>query len=515
MRYSIGFVALGLLANLYTTTCFHSSLLSKPFRETSIARYPEKDPSRSSTQLEVSPLTTIASSPIGAITVLASIILVHEAGHYLAARSFNISVVEFSIGFGPKILGFEAIGNEFNLRALPLGGFVRFPENYDLGKAEQQRGAARQAFMQRRQEENWTAWQDTINILTFGFWDEQRRQKRKRELAAMAATQETNNLSWWQRALKRPTRKPEPDPEDFEIDYFDDPNLLQNRPWQERAVVLSGGVVFNMLLAFVLYFGEINFGTGIPQPVFDSGVVVSQSPRPDGASAGILRQGDVILGINGHPVTMTSPTPMGAQRQVSDVIGVIRETPSGESLKLKVLRDSREFDITVKPQQAGTIQSIGVFLGPNFKEIKKIKSDDAIEAAQLAYRYLSQVVSQTFNGVLGLIGTLLMGQGPPPGQSVSGPIGLIKSGTEVVSTRDLTTVLLFAAALSVNLGVINALPLPALDGGQLVFVIAEAVTGKKVDQRLQESITSVAILLLLFVSVSTAFSDVGSILSGR
>lgn len=84
----------------------------------------------------------------------------------------------------------------------------------------------------------------------------------------------------------------------------------------------------------------------------------------------------------------------------------------------------------------------------------------------------------------------------------------------MVATKDLTAVLLFAAALSVNLGVINALPLPALDGGQLVFVLAEALTGRKVDQRLQEGITSVAVLFLLWVSVSAAIGDVGNILSG-
>jgi regulator of sigma E protease len=75
----------------------------------------------------------------------------------------------------------------------------------------------------------------------------------------------------------------------------------------------------------------------------------------------------------------------------------------------------------------------------------------------------------------------------------------------------LATVLAFAGALSVNLGVINALPLPALDGGQLLFVLAEAVTGRKIDQRIQEGLTSVAVLLLLFVTVSTTFSDVGNI----
>lgn len=479
------------------------------------------------TQLEVSPLTAIASSPIGAVSVLAGIVLIHEAGHYLAARTFNISVVEFSIGFGPKLVGFEAIGNEFNLRALPLGGYVRFPENYNITVVEELRNAAREAFRKRREEENWTAWQDAINILTLGTWDEQRRQKRKREAARRAAADSSssnnnnnNNLAWWKKVFQRgkARAKPEPvDPEDFEIPYFDDPNLLQNRPWQERAVVLSGGVIFNMILAFLLYFGEINLGTGIPQPVFDSGVVVSQAPRSDGPSAGLLRQGDIIVGINGQPISMTTQSPKGAQKQVSDIIGAIRDTPSGQSLKLQVKRggEASQFDVTVKPQKSGSIQTIGVFLGPNFKEIQKIKSDDIMEAAVLAYRYLSQMISQTLDGLLSLLGMVLMGKGPPPGQSVSGPIGLIRSGTEVVSTRDVTAVLLFAAALSVNLGVINALPLPALDGGQLVFVLAEAVTGKKVNQQLQEGITSVAILLLLLVSVSTAFSDVGSIINGR
>ena len=442
-----------------------------------------------------------------------------------------MTVTEFSIGFGPKLIGFDALGNEFNLRALPLGGYVRFPENYNMTLVDEQRDAARQAFSKRRQEEQWTVWQDAVNILTLGWWDEQRRQKRKKqEQEAQQQQQQLFDLessqllaSFWRRLssgrlLGRPQSKVVDiiDPEDFDIEYYDDPRLLQNRPWPERAVVLSGGVIFNMILAFLLYFGEINLGTGIRQPVFDSGVVISQAPRSDGASAGLLRQGDVIVAINGHPITMSSSDPLGAQKQVSDVIGVIRTTPPGEALQLQVKRDAKELEISVKPTTtSGAVQSIGVFLGPNFKEIQTIHTENVLEAAQLAYRYLSQVVSQTLNGILSLIGMLIMGQGPPPGQSVSGPIGLIRSGTEVVSTRDIAAIVMFAGALSVNLGVINALPLPALDGGQLVFVLAEAITGRKVDQRIQEGITSVAILFLLVLSISTAFSDVGSLISAR
>ena len=131
------------------------------------------------TQLEVSPLTAVTSSPLGAISVLAGIVVVHEAGHYLAARSFNISVDEFSIGFGPKLVGFEALGNEFNLRALPLGGFVRFPENYDIELAEKMSREAVKAFEKRREEEEWTAKENLLYTITFGQWDERRRKERK------------------------------------------------------------------------------------------------------------------------------------------------------------------------------------------------------------------------------------------------------------------------------------------------------------------------------------------------
>jgi RIP metalloprotease RseP len=211
------------------------------------------------------------------------------------------------------------------------------------------------------------------------------------------------------------------------------------------------------------------------------------------------------------------PAAVAASKQVGDVIATILQTPDGESVSLKVQRGEQQTDISVRPQRANPSgpQTIGVFLTPNLKEIQKIQSNDLVETAQLAFRYFSEIFSATLNGLLSLLSTLVMGKGPPPGQSVSGPIGLIKTGTQIVSTQDWTAVFMFAAALSVNLGVVNALPLPALDGGQLAFVIAEAITGRKVDQRFQEGVTTVAILFLLLISVSTAFSDVGSILSGK
>lgn len=287
--------------NLFSTGGTHSK---RPQYEKDYYRQ-----SSSSTQLDASSpvLTALASSPLGAISVLASIVVVHEAGHYLAARSFNISVEEFSVGFGPKLVGFEALGNEFNVRALPLGGFVRFPENYDATLAEENSRLAFDAFQERRQAEGWTWKEDLLNAATFGIWDDRRRKERKAEQQQLLAAGDEKR-PWWKRfgGINKKASKSSEDPEDFEIQYYDDPNLLQNRPWAERAVVLSGGVIFNLILAFLIYFGEIGpLGNGLPQPIFDSGVVVSQAPTRNGPSEGMLNKGDVIVGINGKSLLLS------------------------------------------------------------------------------------------------------------------------------------------------------------------------------------------------------------------
>jgi len=496
------------------------------------SRFPSSftDSSSSTTQLSaVSPLSALASSPLGAITVLASVVVVHEAGHYLAARAFNISVDEFSVGFGPKLAGFEALGNEFNLRALPLGGYVRFPENYNLTVAEQQSKLALDAFTQRRIDEGWTWKEDALNIVTFGQWDERRRKQRKNE-AEKAVDQDWKKLSWWQKIGKKRPKKGSSgaamsdDPEDFEVEYYDDPDLLQNRPWAERAVVLSGGVIFNLILAFMIYFGEIGgpWGNGLPQPIFDDGVVVSQAPNRKGPSDGTLNKGDVILGINGNIVSMSKSSSTGpgsaiaASKQVSDIISGIRETKDGESVTLLVRKEGKPKpqDLVITPKRNNEVspQTIGVFLSPNYLKTDKLKSSDPVEASRLAFGYLKGVTSQTLEGFTNLASTFLSGKGAPAGQGISGPVGLIQSGTQVVSTKDVTTILLFAAALSVNLGVVNALPVPALDGGQLLFVLAEAITGRKISQRLQENLTGVAVFFLLVVTASATVGDVGRLL---
>jgi len=241
-------------------------------------------------------LSAIAS-PVGSVSVLAFVILVHEAGHFLAARAMGMQVDEFSVGIGPRLLGvrrrsvdgggfvFERIvdgddddegtegsakdGIEFSLRAIPLGGYVRFPENYNRTLAFEREDAARKARNEARSMriegstpvqkalEYMAASSFVLNVASLGSlkrWqsrrveEQLRRAEEEMESRSNKLARDRGDASSWWNALPWVANKKgdggggSSGDEDDEltilraaateptIDYFDDPNLLQNRP---------------------------------------------------------------------------------------------------------------------------------------------------------------------------------------------------------------------------------------------------------------------------------------------
>ena len=311
--------------------------------------------------LNLNPTATLSSlsSPLGSLTVLAFVILIHEAGHFIAARSFGIDVDEFSVGVGPRILGakkkfmndevtWEWIDNlnsmeendeqndgsiEFSLRALPLGGYVRFPPSYNQTEAflieDKARKARDEARLLRVEKSNslekglefMAARSFLFNLLSLGLlkkWskarEEEQLKKAEEEVLMEKSSSSKNSIPWLITMLGKANDVKDSSESKSaqsrlelikagstpQIEYYDGPNLLQNRPWTQRAVVLAGGVVFNILLAFICYFGEVTVGSGLPRPLFDSGAVVSGVVAAESPAFGVLKQGDIILGVNGE-----------------------------------------------------------------------------------------------------------------------------------------------------------------------------------------------------------------------
>jgi len=272
----------------------------------------------------------------------------------------------------------------------------------------------------------------------------------------------------------------------------------------------------NILLAFSLYFGSATVGPGIPKPTFEPGALVAATPKQYGASYGVLNQGDVILGVNGYRFPATSAATAGAsQKSISDIIAEIRKTPPGDDVKLMVKQRNvaSPVDVTIRPRpldgDSGP-QSIGVTLSSNFIKTEMVHASNIGEAAVIAGSTVQELASDTAKGFASLIGGYLKGNSNA-GSGMTGPVGIIKMGSDIVSSSDASAIVAFAAAISINLAVVNSLPFPGLDGGQLLFVVSEALTGKKIDQQVQEEVNATALLFLLLVSAGSLFGDVGKL----
>ncbi|XWS33984.1 hypothetical protein CRYUN_Cryun21dG0000300 [Craigia yunnanensis] len=272
----------------------------------------------------------------------------------------------------------------------------------------------------------------------------------------------------------------------------DDENLLKNRPILDRLIVISAGVVANIIFAYAIIFTQV-LSVGLPVQEAFSGVLVPEVRAFSAASRDGLLPGDVILAINGIELPKAGPG------VVSQVVDIIKKNPK-RNVILKVERGKQDFEIWVTPDENldGT-GKIGVQLSPNLK-ITKVRPNNIFEAFNysgkefwgLSYNVLDSL-NQTFMNF------------SQSASKVSGPVAIIAVGAEVArSTVD--GLYEFAALLNLNLAVINLLPLPALDGGSLALILLEAARGGRklpleMEQRIMSSGIMFVILLGLFLII--------------
>ena len=354
---------------------------------------------------------------MAAIAVLAVLIVVHELGHFLAARLQGIYANRFSLGFGPILWKYQGPETEYAIRAIPLGGFVGFPDD---------------------------------------------------------------------------------DP-DSDIPP-NDPNLLRNRPILDRAIVISAGVIANLVFAYFLLVAQVGL-VGIPQDFsYQPGVVVPQVAAESSSvakEAGI-KSGDVILAVDGQA--------LGANREaITALMQKIQQSPN-KPLELKIQRDQQTLSIKVKPElgQDGK-GKIGVQLAPNGNVIRKRTNNilEAFSSAATQYQNLAVATVQGF-------GQLIRNFRETASQ-VTGPVGIVDIGAKIASSDPLS-LLQFAAIISINLAIINILPLPALDGGQLIFLLIEGVRGKPLPTEVQQNVMQTGLVLLLGLGIFLIVRDTANLI---
>ncbi|MEM6501145.1 MAG: RIP metalloprotease RseP [Cyanobacteria bacterium P01_C01_bin.89] len=346
-----------------------------------------------------------------AIAVLLSLVFIHELGHFLAARLQGIYATKFAIGFGPVVWRYQGSQTEYSFRAIPLGGFVGFPDD---------------------------------------------------------------------------------DP-DSDIDPAD-PNLLKNRPIADRAIVISAGVIANLVFAYIILVTQYA-GLGIPDSFsYEPGVAVPQVLSPDNpAGQAGVKGGDIIVAVDG--ITL------GADTESLDLLMNRIRGSSNESLPLTLQRGEDVFDVDVTPApDADGVGRIGVQLAPNGKTVYR-RSLNPLEILSKAADQFQAMVLQIIGGFVALASNFQQ-----TASQVSGPVKIVEWGANIAESQA-AQLLPFVALISINLAVVNILPLPALDGGQLLFLIVEALRGKPLPKRFQESVMQTGLVLLLGIGVVLIVRD--------
>lgn len=283
---------------------------------------------------------------------------------------------------------------------------------------------------------------------------------------------------------------PDNDPEsDIPVD---DENLLKNRPILDRVLVVSAGVIANIVFAYIIIFVQV-LSVGLPVQEAFPGVLVPEVRALSAASRDGLLPGDIILDVNGSQLPQQGPA------AVSELVDVIKKSPRRNVL-LRVLRGDQNFEIRVTPDENfdGTGR-IGVQLSPNVK-ISKVIPKNLLETWNYAGREFSGL---TYNVLDSLRQTFV--NFSQSASKVSGPVAIIAVGAEVARSN-IDGLYQFAAILNLNLAVINLLPLPALDGGTLTLILIEAARGGRklpleVEQRIMSSGIMFVIILGLFLIV--------------
>lgn len=272
----------------------------------------------------------------------------------------------------------------------------------------------------------------------------------------------------------------------------DDVNLLKNRPMVDRVLVVSAGVIANIIFAYAIIFAQV-LSVGLPVQEAFPGVLVPEVRPFSAASRDGLLPGDIILGVNEIELRKTGPN------LVSEVVDVIKKSPKKQVL-LKVERGEQDVEINVTPDSnSDGTGRIGVQLSPNIR-ISKVRPKDFFEAFSFSGREFWGLTSNVLDS---LKQTFL--NFSQTASKVSGPVAIIAVGAEVAKSN-IDGLYQFAAVLNINLAVINLLPLPALDGGTLALILIEAVRGGRklpleVEQRIMSSGITFVIILGIFLLI--------------
>ena len=336
------------------------------------------------------------------IVILGVIVFVHEFGHFMWAKITGVYVYEFSIGMGPKIWGFTKGETDYNIRAIPIGGFCQL------------------------------AGEDVDD-------DDLKKVPKKRRLQSKTA---------WQRFL-----------------------------------IMVFGPVNNFILAVVLlFFIALIWGGNTMDPV------VAKVEEDSPAEKVGIEVGDTIIKINGRKIETND--------DISLYLAIANPKKKNEIVVLKTSGETKSYQLKPKKikENGEEVYRYGIGMKP-----KKMKG--FVNAFVYTFKKSKSIFKQMFI-TLGYLFT-----GGIHLNQLSGPVGIYSVVGEQRS-GGIANILYLIAFLSINVGVINLLPIPAFDGGHILFIVIEKIKGSPVNPELEAKIHTVFLILLMILMLVITFNDI-------
>jgi regulator of sigma E protease len=436
---------------------------------------------------------------IGALFIL---VLVHELGHFLAAKFFKMRVERFSIGFPPRLIGFKRGDTDYCISATPLGGYVKIS----------------------------------------GMVDE-----------------------------SMDTDFTESEPQDWEY---------RSKPVWQRIIVISAGVIFNMILAVLIYatmyysYGaqhipaekvgslyipesslayDLGFQTGdelvavngtraqsykfgnmVPISEITKSVVVFDLLR-DGETVQVTAPENVLDLLNENPqllsveyalpsqISSTAPSsPASAAGLLpGDQIVAIDETPIEYWVQLAEIIRASDGEMSLRVQRGDSVFSISVSANPETRTIG-IAPVDPIEYFGVEYiRYglftsVAQGTMTTVDNTVGIVqglGRLVSGS-ISVRENLGGPVAIAAVTREATDRGGWIGFWMFTAMLSITLAIMNILPIPVLDGGHLVFLIYEGITRREPSLKVRMALQQFGMILIIGLMIFVTFNDIMRFIGG-
>lgn len=279
---------------------------------------------------------------------------------------------------------------------------------------------------------------------------------------------------------------------DDEVSEADRHRSFSHKSVWQRFGIVFGGPFFNLLFAVLLFFCMFVFA-GMPENV-DSTKIGEVNPGSIAQQIG-LQSGDEIKTINGQAVTTWA--------QVSSAV----KASQGREVRLSVLRDGKLYAFSGQPTMQEVKNLFGEVVGKRYM-LGIVRSDEIRYVHASIGQACQGALIQTWNlGYLTVMGIVKMIQRVIPASELGGPIRIAELAGQQMEAGWLN-LLYFMGLLSVNLGILNLLPIPVLDGGHLVFLSLEAIRRRRLSERTMEISQKIGIAILGTLMVFVFYNDI-------